>query len=155
MWRVCCTEVVHLFEDVRDLLCDSVGKGFEEVGCHVVWVSGLAGVDLGLGFGVVVIADAVVVSDVLWLVLYFILDVVDCVGLVRQIILVVGESLVGEAVPFGFPLVGAGGFGSIAFEYVEGRLCVCCGSGCEIERYVGDVSFLVTFFSSECVFGLP
>ena len=125
MWRMCCTEVVHLFEDVRDLLCDSVGKGFEEVGCHVVWVSGLAGVDLGLGFGVVVIADAVVVGDVLWLVLYFILDVVDCVGLVLQIVLVVGESLGGEAVPFGFPLVGASGFGSIAFEYVEGRLCVC------------------------------
>ena len=124
MWGMRCTEVVHLFEDVRDLLCDSVGKGFEEVGCHVVWVSGLPGVDLGLVFGVVVIADAVVVGDVLWLVLYFILDVVDCVGLVLQIVLVVSKSLGGEAVPFGFPLVGASGFGPIAFEYVEGRLCV-------------------------------
>ena len=155
MWRMCCTEVVHLFEDVRDLLCDSVGKGFEEVGCHVVWVSGLAGVDLGLGFGVVVIVDAVVVSYVLWLVLYLILDLVDRVCLVRQIVLVVGESLRGEAVPFGLPLVGASGFGSCAFEYVESLLCVCCGCGCEFESNVCYVSFPASFFSSECVFGLP
>ena len=81
-------------------------------------------------------------------------DAIDCVGLILQVVFVVSESFGGEAVPFGFPFIRASGFGSIAFKYVEGRLGVCCSGGGEVESDVGDVSFLVTLFSSKCVFGL-
>ena len=107
-----------------------------------------------LGFRVVVVADAVVVSDVLWLLLYYFPDVIDSVGLVLQVVFVVSESFGGEAVPFGFPFIRASGFGSIAFKYVEGRSGVCCSGGGEVEGDVGYVSFLVTFFSSKCIVGL-
>ena len=90
---------------------------------------------------------------VLWLLLYFFPDVVDCVGLVHQVVFVVSESYGGEAIPFGFPFVGASGFGSIAFKYVEVHLCVCCSGGGDVEGDVGDVSFLITLFSSKCIFG--
>ena len=79
---------------------------------------------MGLGFGVVVVVDVVVVCYVLWLVLYFFLDFVDRFFLVFQVVFVVGESYRGEAVPFCLPFVGASGFNPCAFEYVEGRLCV-------------------------------